>query len=50
MRVQIKRVMVEGRSVYQLTPWRQESVLFSNPSRTECISHARKNGWQVVST
>ena len=50
MRVQIKRSVVSGRSVFQLTPWHQESVLFSSSSRSEAIKHARENGWQVVST
>ena len=50
MRVQIKRVVVSGRSFFQLVPWHQESVLFSSPSRSEAIKHAREEGWQVVST
>jgi hypothetical protein len=50
MRVQIKKMVVNGRSVYNLCPWHQDSVLFSHPNRSECMSHARKNGWQVVST
>ena len=50
MRVQIKRVVVQGRSIFNLCPWRQDSVLFSSPSRSDAIRHARENGWQVVST
>ena len=50
MRVQLRRVQVEGRSVYQLMPWKQETVLFSSANRAEAVAHARKNGWHLLST